>query len=91
MSTERKINIQERAIRKTRIGEVIGTKMAKTAVVSVKRDYRHPLYRKVVRFSKKYFVHDENSTAKVGDKVLIMETKPISRLKRWRLVEVLNA
>jgi small subunit ribosomal protein S17 len=91
MNIEIQKNDQERLIRKTRIGEVISTKMAKTAVVKVVRDYRHPLYKKVVRISKKYFAHDENSAAKVGDKVLIMETKPISRLKRWRLVEILHA
>ncbi len=76
--------------RKTLIGKVVSTKMAKTIVVEVNRQKAHPLYRRVVSRSKKFYAHDENQTANVGDYVKIEETRPLSRLKRWRLQEILK-
>jgi len=81
----------ERGLRKTRVGMVVSSKMDKTCVVAVERIYKHKLYKKYVRSTKKYKVHDEENKTHDGDKVLIMETKPISREKRWRLVEILEA
>lgn len=81
----------ERGLRKTRVGVVVSNKMDKTCVVAVERIYKHKLYEKYVRSTKKYKVHDEENKTHNGDKVLIMETRPISRQKRWRLVEILEA
>jgi small subunit ribosomal protein S17 len=80
----------ERTNRKTRIGRVVSDKMDKTAVVSVERTTRHPLYGKIVRVTKKYKVHDPENACGIGDKVRIMETRPLSKDKRWRLVEILE-
>ena len=80
----------ERGKRKTRTGVVVSDKMDKTIVVRVQRITRHPLYGKTLRKSKKYYVHDEKKEAREGDGVRIMETRPFSRLKRWRLVEILR-
>jgi len=79
----------ERGKRKTRTGVVVSDKMDKTVVVRVQRITRHPLYGKTIRKSKNYYVHDEKNEARMGDRVKIMETRPISRLKRWRLAEVI--
>ena len=76
--------------RATKIGEVVSTKMAKTIVVETTRQKAHPLYRRVVSRSKKFYAHDENNTARVGDVVRIEETRPMSRLKRWRLKDVIQ-
>jgi small subunit ribosomal protein S17 len=76
--------------RNTKIGYVVSTKMAKTIVVEVRRQKSHPLYRRVISRSKKFYAHDENNTARVGDVVLIEETQPLSRLKRWRLKQVIQ-
>lgn len=76
--------------RKVRQGVVVGDKSDKTLVVRVERKMTHPLYQKVIRRSKKYHVHDEENTGQVGDLVRIMECRPLSRTKRWRLVEVLQ-
>jgi len=76
--------------RKERVGEVLPSKMAKTIVVRVQRRFRHPRYRKVVTRFKKFYAHDERGEARPGDRVLIQETRPLSRLKRWRLVQILN-
>jgi small subunit ribosomal protein S17 len=81
-------NITERGLRKERIGIVSSDKMDKTIVVTVNRLARHKKYKKVIKISKKYYAHDENNEAKVGDEVKIAETKPTSKLKRWRLVEI---
>jgi small subunit ribosomal protein S17 len=75
--------------RKTIEGVVIGDKMAKTVVVQTERKLKHPLYRRVIRQRSKVYAHDENGVAKVGNRVRLMETRPLSRLKRWRVVEVL--
>jgi len=74
----------------TKVGTVIGTKMAKTVTVQVERQFRHPLYKKIVRTRRTYLAHDEQGKCKVGDVVRIIETRPISRLKRWRVVEILG-
>lgn len=75
----------ERGRRKTRIGTVVSDKMDKTVVVLVERRYAHPLYGKQVTRSKKYHAHDENNEYRVGDRVRITETRPLSKLKRWRV------
>ena len=80
----------ERNLRKTRTGVVTSDKMDKTISVMVERRLMHPLYGKFVKRSKKFFAHDEENTCKVGDKVRIMETRPLSKNKCWRLVEVLE-
>ena len=76
--------------RKERVGEVISDKMTRTVVVRVERRFRHPRFKKVVTRYKKFYVHDEKSEAKLGDQVRIQETRPLSKLKCWRLVEVLE-
>ena len=81
---------QPRGHRKERVGEVVSNKMQKTIVVRVERRFRHPEFKKVVSSFQKFYAHDENNTAKVGDLVRIQETRPLSRTKCWRLVEVLN-
>jgi small subunit ribosomal protein S17 len=75
--------------RKTRIGKVIGDKMNKTVIVAVNTPWRHPVYNKTVRRIVKYYVHDEKKESKTGDTVRIIETRPISKLKRWRIAEVM--
>src|SRR6266404_6038429 len=77
-----------RGNRKERVGQVISNKMAKTIIVRVERRFPHPKYKKVVTGYRKFYAHDEKSEAKVGDRVRIEETRPISKTKRWRLVEV---
>jgi small subunit ribosomal protein S17 len=79
-----------RANRKERVGEVISNKMAKTIVVQVERRFPHPKFKKVVTGYKKFYAHDEKNEAKVGDRVRIQETRPVSKTKRWRLVEVVE-
>ncbi len=78
----------ERGVRKERTGIVVSDRMAKTIVVLVERKKPHPLYGKVIRNLKKFYAHDEERQAKVGDTVLIVETRPLSKLKRWRLLTV---
>ena len=82
--------MEERNSRKTRIGIVKSDKMEKTVVVKVESRVRHPLVGKIIRTNKTFKAHDENNEAKVGDKVLIMETRPLSKDKRWRVVEILE-
>lgn len=81
---------EARSLRKTRVGEVISDKMDKTIVVKTITRVPHPIFGKIVKQVKKFHVHDEKNEAKVGDRVSIMETRPLSRLKRWRLVEVIR-
>ena len=81
---------ESRGNRKERVGEVISAKMAKTIVVRVERRFRHPKFKKVVTSYKKFYAHDEKREAKVGDKVLIAETRPLSKTKSWRLVQVVE-
>jgi small subunit ribosomal protein S17 len=80
----------ERSKRKERVGHVVSNSMDKTAVVKVERVTRHPLYGKTIRASQKYKVHDPENICHIGDKVRIMETRPLSREKRWRLVEIVE-
>ena len=82
--------MEKRGTRKERVGDVISNKMAKTIVVRVERRFPHPQFKKVVTAFSKFYAHDEKSVAKVGDKVRIEETRPLSKLKRWRLVEVVD-
>jgi len=79
-----------RGRRKTRIGYVVSDKMQKTIVVELEDRVRHPLYGKIIRTTKRVKAHDENSTAGIGDRVSLMETRPTSATKRWRLVEILE-
>ena len=79
-----------RAKRKERVGEVISNKMAKTIIVRVERRFAHPRFKKIVTGYKKLYAHDEKSEAKVGDRVRLEETRPLSKSKRWRLVEVVE-
>jgi small subunit ribosomal protein S17 len=79
-----------RAHRKERVGEVISNKMTKTIIVRVERRFPHPRFKKVVTGYKKFYAHDEKAEAKVGDRVRIAETRPLSKTKRWRLVEVVE-
>jgi len=80
----------ERGHRKERVGEVISNKMTKTIVVRVERRFPHPRYKKVVTGYSKFYAHDENNQAKVGDRVRIRETRPLSKMKNWLLVEVIE-
>jgi small subunit ribosomal protein S17 len=79
-----------RAHRKERVGEVVSNKMTKTIVVRVERRFAHPRFKKVVTAYKKFYVHDEKGEAKVGDWVRIQETRPISKTKRWQMVQVVR-
>ena len=80
----------ERGLRKVRVGKVVSDKMEKTIVVAVETKVRHPLYGKTMNRTTKFKAHDENNDAKIGDIVEIMETRPLSKDKRWRLVEVVE-
>lgn len=82
--------MEERGRRKIRIGNVVNNKMDKTCVVEVKTIVKHPVYKKFVRKSKKYMVDDANNETNIGDVVQIMETKPISKNKNWRIVEIIE-
>lgn len=82
--------MSERNLRKTRVGIVSSDKMDKTVVVSIKDRVRHPLYGKIINRTVKYKAHDEDNSCGVGDKVLIMETRPLSKDKRWRVVEIIE-
>ncbi len=80
----------ERNLRKTRIGVVSGTKMQKTMTVAVERKVKHPIYGKFVKKTTRFHAHDEKNECTVGDVVRIMETRPLSKTKRWRLVEIIE-
>ncbi|MFO1514147.1 MAG: 30S ribosomal protein S17 [Verrucomicrobiota bacterium] len=82
--------VEKRGTRKERVGDVISNKMAKTIVVRVQRRFPHPQFKKVVTAYTKFYAHDEKAEAKVGDIVRIEETRPLSKLKRWRLVAVVE-
>ncbi len=81
---------KRQAVRKTRVGVVVSDKMNRTIVVEVERRVPHPKFKKIVRKTSKFYAHDEKEEAREGDKVLIEEIRPLSRLKRWKLVEVLK-
>ena len=82
--------MSDRNIRKTQVGKVVSNKMDKTIVVAVEDSVKHPLYNKVVKRTVKLKAHDENNECTIGDRVRVMETRPLSREKRWRLVKVLE-
>ena len=82
--------MEERNLRKTRVGVVVSDKMDKTIVVAVKDNVRHPLYNKIIKRTYKLKDHDENNECKKGDTVKVMETRPLSKDKRWRLVEIME-
>ncbi|MEG2003201.1 MAG: 30S ribosomal protein S17 [Clostridia bacterium] len=81
---------ETRALRKTRMGLVVSDKMDKTIVVAIKDSVKHPLYKKIIKRTVKFKAHDEKNECKIGDKVEIMETRPISKDKNWRLVEIIE-
>ena len=80
----------ERNLRKTRVGKVISNKMDKTITVAIEDHVKHPLYNKIVKRTYKLKAHDENNECKIGDTVKVMETRPLSKDKRWRLVEIME-
>jgi small subunit ribosomal protein S17 len=82
--------MSERNLRKTRVGIVASNKMDKTVVVAVQDNVKHPLYKKIIKRTVKFKAHDENNACNIGDRVLIMETRPISKDKRWRVVEIIE-
>jgi small subunit ribosomal protein S17 len=91
--TEAKTGVQtdaKVALKNEKVGEVVSTKMAKTIVVEVSRRVPHPLYKRIIGKRKKFYAHDEDGTAKPGDQVRIIECRPLSKLKRWKLVEVVR-
>ena len=82
--------MSERNLRKTRVGKVVSDKMDKTVVVAIEDNVKHPLYKKIIKNTVKLKAHDEDNTCKIGDHVLIMETRPLSKDKRWRVIEILE-
>ena len=82
--------MSERNLRKTRVGKVVSDKMDKTIVVAIEDNVRHPLYKKIIKRTYKLKAHDENNACRIGDKVEVMETRPLSKDKRWRLVEIIE-
>ena len=82
--------MEERNLRKTRVGTVVSDKMEKTIVVAIEDNVSHPLYKKIIKRTVKFKAHDEKNQAKTGDRVKIMETRPLSKDKRWRLVEIVE-
>ena len=84
------MNNTERNLRKTRVGKVVSNKMDKTIVVAIADMVKHPLYGKVIKRTIKIHAHDENNECNIGDKVMVMETRPLSATKRWRLVEIIE-
>ena len=80
----------ERNLRKTRVGTVVSDKMDKTIVVAVKDNVQHPLYKKILKRTVKFKAHDENNEFRIGDRVMIMETRPLSKDKNWRLVKIIE-
>lgn len=82
--------MEDRALRKTRVGKVVSDKMDKTVVVAIAENVRHPMYKKVIKRTYKLKAHDENNECNIGDKIMVMETRPLSRDKRWRLVKIIE-
>ena len=82
--------MSERNLRKTRVGMVVSDKMDKTVVVSIEDNVKHPLYKKIIKNTVKLKAHDENNQCGIGDRVLVMETRPLSKDKRWRVVEIIE-
>ena len=82
--------MSERNLRKTRVGKVVSDKMDKTVVVAIEDNVKHPLYKKIIKNTIRLKAHDENNSCGIGDRVQIMETRPLSKDKRWRLVEIIE-
>ena len=82
--------MSERNLRKTRGGKVVSDKMDKTVVVAIEDNVKHPLYKKIIKNTVKFKAHDENNECHIGDRVLVMETRPLSKDKRWRVVEIIE-
>lgn len=82
--------MSDRNLRKTRTGVVSSNKMEKTVVVDIKDNVKHPLYKKIIKKTVKLKAHDENNACNIGDKVIVMETRPLSKDKRWRVVEIIE-
>ena len=82
--------MSERNLRKTRVGMVVSDKMDKTVVVAIRDNVKHPLYKKIIKNTVKFKAHDENNECRVGDRVLVMETRPLSKDKRWRVGEIVE-
>ena len=82
--------MSERNLRKTRVGKVVSDKMDKTIVVAIEDNVKHPLYKKIIKNTIRLKAHDENNICGVGDRVLIMETRPLSKQKNWRVVEIIE-
>ena len=81
---------EERNLRKTRVGKVVSDKMDKTIVVAIEDNVKHPIYGKIIKHTLKIHAHDENNECGIGDKVSVMETRPLSKTKRWRLVSIIE-
>lgn len=82
--------MNERNLRKSRIGKVVSNKMDKTIVVAIEDNVKHPLYKKIIKRTVKLKAHDENNECNIGDRVEVMETRPLSKDKRWRLVQIID-
>ena len=82
--------MEERALRKTRVGKVVSDKMDKTIVIAIEDHIKHPTYGKIISRTSKIYAHDEENTCGIGDTVEVMETRPLSKTKRWRLVEIVE-
>ena len=81
---------EERTLRKTRVGMVVSSKMDKTVVIAIEDNVKHPVYNKIIKHTLKVHAHDENNECGVGDRVAIMETRPLSKTKRWRVTEIIE-
>ena len=81
---------EERTLRKTRVGTVVSSKMNKTVVVAIEDNVKHPVYSKIIKHTLKVHAHDENNECGVGDRVEVMETRPLSKTKRWRVTEIIE-
>ena len=81
---------EERSLRKTRVGMVVSDKMNKTVVIAIEDNVKHPVYGKIIKHTLKVHAHDEENTCGIGDKLKIMETRPLSKTKRWRVVEIIE-
>ena len=81
---------EERTLRKTRVGMVVSSKMDKTVVIAIEDNVKHPVYGKIIKHTLKVHAHDENNECGIGDKVSVMETRPLSKTKRWRLVSIIE-
>ena len=82
--------MSERNLRKTRVGKVVSDKMDKTVVVAIEDNVKHPLYKKIIKNTVKFKAHDENNECGIGDRVLVMETRPLCKDKSWRVVEIIE-